>query len=281
MSEKWREIYTEEQIAKIQKIELDNLKVLDKICKKIGIEYFVYGGTLIGAVRHNGFVPWDDDLDVAMSRSDYIKFISEAPLLLPDEYYLQTPYTDKNTPYLYSKLRLKGTKCVEYPHNKLNIEQGIYIDIYPIDNIPDCEEEYIKQFKKYQKLAKLYVLRQCPYSYSMDINFKRKFKNLIRFILSFVIRLIPQNCFVNIVDNIMTKYNNIETTRKGNLFYPKLGNVFYNLYPLKDYSFEGLTIKIPNDFDTHLTMRYGNYMELPEEDERIGHKPYLLEFGKY
>lgn len=70
MNEKWREIYTEEQIHKIQKIELNNLKVLDDVCKKIGIEYFVYGGTLIGAVRHKGFVPWDDDLDVAMSRSD-------------------------------------------------------------------------------------------------------------------------------------------------------------------------------------------------------------------
>lgn len=281
MNEKWREIYTEEQIHKIQKIELNNLKVLDDVCKKIGIEYFVYGGTLIGAVRHKGFVPWDDDLDVAMSRSDYMKFVSEAPKLLSDEYYLQTPYNDKHTPYMYSKLRLKGTKCIEYGHHRLNIEKGIYIDIYPIDNIPDSEDDYIKQFNKYQRLIKMYVLRQSPYPYIEDRSFIRKFKDLLRFALSTILKCIPQKYFTYKIDAIMTKYNGEQTSRKGNLFYPKLGNVFYDLYPLKQCDFEGFTVNIPGDWDSHLTMRYGDYMELPAEDERIGHKPYLLDFGKY
>lgn len=280
MNEKWREVYSEEQIHKIQEIELKNLKVLDEVCKKLNIEYFLYGGTLIGAVRHKGFIPWDDDLDVAMERQDYMKFVHEAHAFLPEEYSLQTPYTDKKTPYLYSKLRLKGTKYIEYISHKLKIEQGVYIDIYPIDNIPDDDNEYIRQHKKYQKLAMKYVLRQCCHPSVEEKGLKRKVKNIMRFILSTIIKVVPQKWFVKRADGIMTKYNGIRTIRKGNLSYPKLGNVFYDLFPLQTGTFENITVKLPGKWDEHLKSRYGNYMEFPPEEERIGHKPYLLDFGE-
>jgi len=280
MKEKWREIYTDEQIKKIQEIELENLKVLDEVCQKLGIEFFAYGGTLIGAVRHNGFIPWDDDLDVAMERQDYVKFVNEAYKFLPEGYFLQTPYTDLKTPYLYSKLRRKGTKCIEYIAHKLNIEQGIYIDIYPIDNIPDDDNKYIKQHEKYQKIARTYVLRQCCYPAVEGKSIGRRIKNVIRFILSTMIKSIPQKCFIKRADAIMTKYNDISTIRKGNLSYPKLGNVFYNLFPLKNGRFESVEIKLPGEWDKHLKSRYGDYMKLPRCEERIGHRPYLLDFGK-
>ena len=84
MNEKWREVYTIEQIKNIQNLELKNLKILQDVCSKININFFLYGGSLIGAVRHKGFVPWDDDLDIAMLRPDYEKFVKEAPKHLPD-----------------------------------------------------------------------------------------------------------------------------------------------------------------------------------------------------
>ena len=281
MGEKWREVYTEEQIKKIQRIEVNSLKVLDEACNKLGICYFVYGGTLIGAVRHKGFIPWDDDLDVAMPRNDYMRFVYEAAKILPEEYYLQTPYTDKKTPFPYSKLRLKGTEYIEYINHRIDIEKGIYIDIYPIDNIPDSDSEYIKMHKEYAKIAKRYVLRQCPYPSSQGKGITRKIKNIARFVLSHIMKVIPQKYFIGKIDGIMTRYNHVQTERKGNLFYPRPANVFYNLFPLQDGVFEGMPVKLPGDWDRHLRLRYGNYMEFPPEEERIGHIPYILDFGKY
>ena len=281
MREKWREVYTEEQLKKLQQIELENLKVLDDACSKLGIRYFVYGGTLIGAVRHRGFIPWDDDLDVAMLREDYMRFVSQAQSVLPDGYYLQTPYTDKKTPFLYSKLRLKGTTYIEYINHRLDIEKGIYIDIYPIDNIPDDNNEYLKAHKKQQKLAKLYVLRQCPYPSVEGKSAKRRIKNAARFVLSHIVRLVPRSYFVKWADDNMTQYNHMQTKRKGNLFYPEAVNVFYDMLPPERGVFEGMTVNLPANWDRHLTDRYGDYMKLPPHEARVGHIPYILDFGNY
>ena len=164
MGEKWREVYTEEQLKKVQEIGLKNLITLKNVCDELGIEFFLYGGTLIGAVRHKGFVPWDDDVDVGMTRENYERFLKEAPKVLPDNYFLQTPYSEKASPYLYSKLRLKNTKYIEYGHHKLDIEKGIYIDIYPVDNAPDDDGLLEKQHGKIKKIINLFVLRQCEYT---------------------------------------------------------------------------------------------------------------------
>lgn len=281
MAEKWKEVYSQEQIKKIQDIELKNLKEIKRVCEKIGVNFFLYGGSLIGAVRHKGFVPWDDDLDIAMSREDYMKFIQMAPEYLSEEYYLQTPYTDKKSPYFYSKLRLKGTKCIEYGHYKLGIEQGIYVDIYPIDRMPDNEEEYLKLYNEYQKVARLFVLRQCAFPETPPDSLKRKVKSFLKMCVSLMLKLIPHKLFVKKLESIMTKYNNQETARYGNYSYFEPTNLFKDIYPLEKGIFENIEINLPNDWDYHLSSRYGDYMQMPPEEERLGHKPYILEFGEY
>ena len=279
--EKWKEVYTSEQIRKVQKIELRNLVVLGEVCSKLGVKFFAYGGTLIGAVRHKGFVPWDDDLDVGMMRTDYNKFVAQAPKYLPDEYELQTPYNTPQTPYPYTKLRLKGTKYVEYGYHRLNIEQGIYIDIYPIDDLPDDDELFHKQFKQYQRLSKIYAWRQCPYLSDECLSIKGLIKQGIKFCLSFGLKLFPQKYLIQKIDRVATRYNGNKTERKGNLNFPRPVNVFYNIQPFEDGEFNDYSIMLPGGWHHHLNLRYGNYMEYPPEEERIGHKPYLLDFGQY
>lgn len=281
MAERWKEVYTAEQIKKIQEIELKNLKELQRVCDIIGVEFFLYGGSLIGAVRHKGFVPWDDDLDIAMSRADYIKFIQQAPKYLSDEYYLQTPYTDKKSPYFYSKLRLKGTKYIEYCHHRLGIEQGIYVDIYPIDNMPDDEQEFLRLYNEFQKNVRLFTLRQCPFPEIPPETLKRKFRSFLKFGVAMCLRIIPHKYFIKKLDNIMTQYNNQNTRRYGNYSYFDPVNLFKDIHPLQKGIFENIEVNLPNDWDYHLSSRYGNYMELPPEEKRLGHKPYILEFGEY
>lgn len=279
--EKWREVYTEEQIRKVQELELRNLKVLKDVCSKIGVEFFVYGGSLIGAVRHKGFIPWDDDLDIAMLRADYEKFVSEAPKYLPNEYDLQTPYNTPKSPYSYTKLRLKGTKYIEYGYHKLNIEQGIYVDIYPIDNLPDDDELYLKQFRQYQRLIKMYAWRQCPYLSDESSSLKTKIKKAAKILVSGVLKLIPQRQLIRKIDKIATRYDNEQTGRTGNLGFPRPVNYFYNILPFEDGELNGIPVNLPGGWERHLISRYGNYTELPPEEERLGHKPYLLNFGSY
>lgn len=281
MKAKWEEIYSPEQVKKIQEIELRNLHELIRVCDLIGVKFFLYGGSLIGAVRHKGFVPWDDDLDIAMSRGDYMKFVRQAPALLSEEYYLQTPYTDKRSPYIYSKLRLKGTRCTEYPHNRLPIEQDIYVDIYPIDRMPDDDEEYMRLYRQFQKTVRLFVLRQCPWSDSPPTTLKRKLRSFCKWCVAYGLRLIPHRFFLNRVDRIMTAYNGQTTSRYGNYSYFDPVNLFQDIYPLQPGTFEGVDVLLPNHWDYHLTSRYGNYMEFPPEEDRFGHIPYVLEFGKY
>ncbi len=279
--EKWREVYTEEQIKKIQELEMKNFDELDRICKKIGVEFFAYGGTLLGAIRHNGFIPWDDDLDVAMARNDYEKFIREAPKHLSDCYYLQTPYSDRKTPFPYTKLRLRGTTYIEYINHKLDIEKGVYVDIYPIDNLPDRDEDYFKQYKRFHRLAVLYAWRQSPYLDDQRKIFKSAIKRTLKRIVSAALMLVPQKKIIQRLDKIATSYNNTETKRKGNFYFPKPVNSFEKLYPLKEHPFEDRVIKIPGCAEQHLAFRYGDYMTMPPEEKRIGHKPYELDFGNY
>lgn len=279
--EKWREIYTEEQLKKLQSLEMMNLAELKCVCEKIGVEFFAYGGTLLGAVRHKGFIPWDDDLDIAMTRENYVKFIRLAPQYLSECYHLQTPYTDIKTPFPYAKLRLKGTTYIEYINKDLDIEKGIYVDIYPIDNLPDDDQEYYKQYKKFHRLAVLYARRQSAVYDSREKTPGVLMKKILKLCLSAALRLIPQNMIIKAMDDIATRYNNANTTRLGNLYYPTPVNSFDELYPLLECAFENDSIKIPTSYHQHLTSRYGDYMTMPPEEKRIGHKPYKLDFGNY
>ena len=102
MTEAWEAYYTEKELKMIQKIELDSLDVLSKVCEKLNIKFFLYGGSLLGAVKYGGFVPWDDDLDVALVRKDYEKLIKEGPALLPEGYELQEPRLNKKRHILIS-----------------------------------------------------------------------------------------------------------------------------------------------------------------------------------
>ena len=275
---RWEEIYTAEQIQKIQEIELENLRELKRVCDAIGVQFFVYGGSLIGAVRHQGFVPWDDDLDIGMLRADYDKFISEAPKHLSEKYYLQTPYSDKKTPYFYTKLRKNGTKCVEYAAHRLNIHHGIYVDIYPIDELPNEDAVFWERHKKYQKWIRLFVWRQNPYRAARSTTLKQRWKACVRYAGALVLRLVPRSFFIKKLDSISKKDNGKGTGRYGNYSFPKPQNTFERVLPFETAQFEGESVLLPSDWDGHLRRRYGDYMALPPEDERIGHVPYILEF---
>ena len=120
-----------------QAVLLELLTEFDRICVKHGIGYVLFAGSALGAVRHQGFIPWDDDLDVAMLRADYQRFLQLAPAELGEQYFLQGEFS-AHWPMFFSKLRKNGTACMErFVPKDEKMHQGIYMDIFPVDNLSD------------------------------------------------------------------------------------------------------------------------------------------------
>ena len=279
MSEKWEEYYTNEQLKKLQEIERENLKIFINICKKLNIDYFVYGGTLLGVEKYKGMIPWDDDIDVALPRKSYEKFVQEAQTILPEGYIIQTPYNCTKLPYPYTKLRKSGTKYVEYIHRNIDIDTGIYIDIYPVDKIPDDEKLRKKQFNNVRRWIFIYDCRQSRLYDKVEHGIKGKIKNLVKWIICNGLKIFPQSYCMKKIDYYMTMYNNSNSCRYAALNSPVFDNIYLNLFPLEDGFFDGIKVKLPGDYRTHLRMRYGDYTNLPPEEERVGHIPYILDCG--
>lgn len=274
------ECYTLEELKKIQSLELEALRTIISVCEKCNIEYFLIAGSVLGAIRHDGFIPWDDDIDIGMTRDNYRRFLKEAPSLLPEGYYLQTPYNDNKNPYFYSKLRINGTKFIEYCNRKIDMHHGVYVDIFPLDEVPDEEQLNKEQFEKIQKLIRLFSLRQIPDISEKPLTIPAKLKGIFRRLLYYVARIIPYGYLIDKLEKEFTKYNGTGQKNFACLNYPKRETNYVlktDLYPLTSHNFDGISAYIPYNYDTYLRTHYKDYMKLPPEEKRFGHKPYYVE----
>lgn len=275
-------VYTDEELEKIHRLELDALRDLMHVCDELGINCFLIDGTALGAVRHNGFIPWDDDMDVGMLREDYRRFLREAPALLPEEYYLQTPYQGTKNPYFYAKLRINGTEFVEFCNRKLDIHHGVYIDICPFDEIPDNERLNKKQFRRCQLLIRLFVLRQSPELSAEPIGVKRKLVAGIRAVLHTAMRMVPYSWLASAIERETTRYNGTGQSAYAFLHHPDRKSdciLKSELFPLKKQKFEDVDVNIPGNCGAYLTRHYGDYQKWPEPSKRYGHKPYRVKLN--
>ena len=139
-------LMTESEIKQLKEVEIELFDELDRVCKLLDIPYFMVGGTLLGAVRHQGFIPWDDDIDVVMFREDLERLEKEGSTLFDKKYFLQTEDTDKYYPLMTAKLRKNGTVFLEgCMDENVKSHTGIFIDIFPMDDISDVDHPAIQK----------------------------------------------------------------------------------------------------------------------------------------
>lgn len=279
----YKDIYTEEELAGLQKVETEMLEYLDKFCDENEIEYFIIGGTALGAVRHGGFIPWDDDIDVGMTRPNYEKFIKVGKEKIKAPYFMSCRETESNTPFPYIKLRLDNSRYIEYSNRNIKMHQGIYIDIFPYDNAPDDPKAHEEWFSELQKLVKLYVLRMTPGYSSKPENFTMYLKAIYSKLRYFALHLIPSGYIFNKLESLMTKYNDQPTKAIETAFVPTPYTSYgtrENMLPPKEVKFGTITVKGPRNMDAYLTSEYGDYMTFPPEEQRYGHKPYVMQLPK-
>ena len=271
--------YDDKTLKHLQKVQLMMLKDFIKICEDNDITYFVIGGTLLGAVRHGGFIPWDDDIDVLMFREDFEKLNSVMSEKLDDKYHLFNVLNEETYHYTFARFNLKNTILEEWWAEQVDYTVNIFIDIFIMDNIPN------NKIKRFIHRWRCFTLNQMViYSIIKQKN-ESKPKEIIQQIAYYILKVIPISPMTLKKRCVRTyrKYENIEC--KEVCDFPSV--MFMPIYdkndilPPKKKKFEDIEVNVPKNYDKILTMLYGNYMELPPENKRFRPAPEKIDFGKY
>lgn len=263
---------------RVQEVEIDILRQIDGICKKYEIEYFAIGGTVLGAVRHQGFIPWDDDIDIAMPRKDYEKFLRVAQDELPKGYFVQNYFTEPNTPFYFTKIRKDNTLFVEYYLRGCKIHQGIFVDIFPFDAVPKNKWVRKIHFRICRALYQLFLAKSLTTACSSRFKQQDNYKSYLRKIAHALLFFFPKSWLFNALNHCVQIFNNRSTEEISHIVRKRLRVSLKELYPIQYLPFSGFQMPVPNDYDAYLKAQFGEYDILPPEEKRYGHLPYRVEF---
>ncbi len=270
---------TLEELRKVQLLELKILKEIKRICVKYNIKYFLTGGTLIGAVRHKGFIPWDDDIDIAMLREDYDKFIDVCPQELGEGLLICNMQYDKSAGISQSKIVLKETVFRSVQQRISGQENGFFVDILPYDNVPSNKLLATFYFRFFNFLLVLY---------SKKLGYMNGTTPLRRFVASMMkicFFWVPKEWLRKKILNYPYRLNKKETKYKaylaGRYGAPREFRSAYLFAGYTELPFEDDTFMVLKEYDAFLTELFGDYMKLPPPEHRVAHQVAELDFGKY
>ena len=252
-------------MTEVQKKLLKMLLWFHDYCCENKLTYYIVGGSMLGAVRHGGFIPWDDDIDVVLPRPCYEKLLNLCQGI-HSGYLLESPYTG-NTDYYYSYAKLYDTSTTLIEHTRRDCRRGLYIDVFPLDGLGKEEKEVEKNFARTDLLNMFLMTRTCDFERRRGI-MKNAAIALSRMIPSFIIN---DNQLAKKVDRTAASFGYNESRYVGNLMgaYRKREVMEKRIFGKPtEYEFEGHTVygvELYNEFLTHI---YGNWRELPSEDKR-------------
>ncbi|MBP5666945.1 MAG: LicD family protein [Salinivirgaceae bacterium] len=247
---------------------LEILQAVDKTCKEHNLRYYLTAGTMLGAIRHKGFIPWDDDADIAMPRPDYEKLIANAKEWMPKQYELICAENDKNYSLPFAKIQDAETTIIEHSH--LRYLGGVYMDVFPLDGLPDNKIVRYFHVRRYKKLRKkLYFTYRDPYRHGHG---PACWLPLLHRKL-YTVEGLQQK-----IRELLLKYNYDNSTlvqdyddgHKGAIRKEILGTP-------TPYIFENVELKGYENYDAYLSQKYGDYMTPPDGKHQIQHNFYYLD----
>ena len=255
--------YIQENLRSCQLRQLEILTEIDRICRKHGIDYWLDGGSLLGAVRHGGFIPWDDDVDIAMRQEDLQRFLRIAPFELPPSLFLQTQASDPSNNKPIVKVRDLNSFFVETGDDfSLDYQKGLYVDIFPFVDYPTLPRGWVKKLARSYSVA--YAILHTKHYYSL-----RSFAEFFVFgakcgLIRAIWRILNAFC------DKRTYISNVLNNNGYGIMHRK-----DSIFPLGKIVFEGKKFKAPCNPDAYLTDLYKNYMEIPPEEKRVVHAVYF------
>ena len=263
-------IINPEELKKVKKYELDILKEVDKICVKNKINYWVDFGTLIGTIRHQGFIPWDDDIDICILRKDFERFREACAKELDKKFFSQSHETATESYLWFDKIRYNNTIFKEVFLAKHNIHHGVYIDIFPMDNVPDDYYLRKKQRKIYQFYRKIV---QAKYG---GLRFRQGKKKIGAILIRVLTFFVPLEYAYRKGTSALVKYKDAETAAVQMMVdSERVDTILPKKYYIKTQrkKFEDISVPVPIEHDKVLSAWYGDYMKLPaEKDRKSQHK---------
>ena len=259
-------ILDQKTLRNLQLAELELLQEADRICRKNNIRYAIIAGTLLGAVRHGGFIPWDDDADIGMLREEYEKFRDACERDLDHErFYFQDHHNTPGYRWGYGKLRRKDTLFLREHQEHMPYEQGIFIDIFPLDQVP--ENRILRTLKNFE----CFCVRKMLWSKVGKIADKSTVKRIVYGLLSRV----PEESVLHYYDGMVRRAWKHDSSMVRILLFPTPNRQY--MYLKKWYAetaeiaFEGHVFSGVAAYDAYLGFKYGDYMTLPPEKERKTH----------
>lgn len=266
---------TPEVLVELQSVQIEILEEIVRICEKHNLRYFLAFGTLLGAIRHKGFIPWDDDLDIGMPRDDYEKFMKVAKEELDERFFLQDTQIQPGYWLTFAKVR-KNHTLFEEPslvNMSEDIHKGIFVDIFPHD--------YVKKnhglFLRIQFILSKAIIETMYYKAGVFDKSMLRYGALDAIFQCFSMQTLGriQEKIIKLQGGKNAKYlADFQTT--GNYL-----DAIYPVewfYPLQDGEFAGKHFKIPNEWDAYLRATYGDYMVLPKEEDRVNHRTLRIVF---
>lgn len=261
-------------LRRLQLTQLETLLVIDGICKQHGIAYSLYAGSLLGAVRHQAFIPWDDDLDICMNRSDYDRFLKIWEASPPEGYILQNKENSPLFTQSFTKIRKDHTTFLQSEEEAGRYHTGIFVDIFPADRIPEgklAQAIYRWDCMRYQLLTREFV--------------PPKGGRLTRAVSAVMLAATPERKRAEKRQRLLARITRYQHRRDLPIIFIETVASMKALYPAEMMDqfvylpFEGSEIQCVSQWDLNLRLKFGDYMQLPPEEERVWkHHPIIVDF---
>lgn len=268
--------YSQEELGRLQAALYETLGEVDRICQKHGIRYFVTGGTAIGAHFWGKILPWDDDVDVGMMRPDYERFAAIAQEEMGDRFFLQTPDTEPHTPFYFMKVRMNGTRFSESTFRHIQMHQGIYVDIFPFDKIP--EQGWLERLQQRIVffLNGLFIAKeiwQWKHCGKCDIPEPRPRAWLPCLFTRLLITLFSKRTIYNIMYKVQTAFNNKKLPLCKNIITKSERVPIADIKQAQTVQLGPLQVSAPRDLLLYLNNHYGSVRKDIPDEMKISHRP--------
>ncbi len=258
--------YQEEELKLLHIHLYDILARTIKVCERLDIQYFIIGGSAIGALFDGAILPWDDDIDIGMERADYDRFLAEGAAVMPKGYTIQSPLNEGNTPYYFSKVRKDHTRFEGEDEAGLDMHHGVYIDIFPMDRVPDC-----KPLERAQRAISRHLINAFVAS-TIELREGGAFQ---KWVVNSFAKVCGKRLIYKMLTAVQTMWNSRETEYINIIYMPRDHIRRSTLHPPATVDFGPLKVKAPQDMERYLNNHYPN-LHRPPKEEQINHAPQRL-----
>ncbi len=273
--------YRDEDLARLHTVLYQILAEIDRVCKKHNIPYFIQGGSAIGAFYNKGIVPWDDDVDVGMTRENYNRFLQVAPEELGEKYFLEWFGTESNTPFYFAKVKMNNTLFVEQIWRGMDIHHGIFVDVFPYDRIPNNPTlEKLHRFRAKFWIncfmaKQIWLWKHCGRC-QIDEPLPKSWIGCAA--IKVVVSLLSRKAIYNKMCRVLGRYNGCDTEFVNIVRMPKdqIRRRYVENTALMEFG--GMQIPVPDNVEEYLRHHYPNLRPVLPVEEQINHAPYKLEF---